>query len=426
MQAIGDNPTDADATLGALGLTEGCEIWRATWPLSAESFAASCLEFLEPEHVRRACGSIGMSEDVTRAILAGLEPLRRAPELRRLAWHCHWLLFRSTAEHAASVSGWPSVAGKLGADAAMFYAIVLLSGLDKLRGEHRRRGIPEAVTAETLWDLELWIREYRRRHGAWGFDETRWLARHFACRVVKLGRLQYEAGRFGPDFSVYRHRTGGRVVMLAGPGMTFRADGQFDGSDGRHDPAAAWAAEFADEGATIRGRAIRPEGKADPTEIALPSADWQSVLRKDDPVFNIHIPAGEKMDFDACGESLRTAAARLPEYFPEHRPKAFVCRTWLLDSQLEAYLPADSNIVRFLREFYLFPLPYADDSQTLERVFGRRDIDVDAAPTQTALQKAIVRHMKGGGRWRTAGGFLLPDDLDWGSQVYRTRLRFGQ
>ena len=57
------------------------------------------------------------------------------------------------------------------------------------------------------------------------------------------------------------------------------------------------------------------------------------------------------MDFEACGESMRTALAFFPRHFPERLPAvAFVCSTWFFDAQYQQILPATSNIVRFQRE----------------------------------------------------------------------------
>ena len=100
-------------------------------------------------------------------------------------------------------------------------------------------------------------------------------------------------------------------------------------------------------------------------------------------------------------------------HFPDYAFRAFDCYSWMLDAQLEDHLPPDSNIARFLGGFYLFPVPGANDAQTIERVFGFgiEKLDLDAAPQDTSLRRAVVSHMRNGGHWRGGGGVMFPQDL---------------
>ena len=78
--------------------------------------------------------------------------------------------------------------------------------------------------------------------------------------------------------------------------------------------------------------------------------------------------------------------------------------------------------MRFQKEFYLFPTPLDPDS-IVRNILGSVPGDPSTAPRQTALQRAVVAVLESGKTLRPTGGgcFLLPDDLDWGSQVYQRR-----
>jgi hypothetical protein len=68
-------------------------------------------------------------------------------------------------------------------------------------------------------------------------------------------------------------------------------------------------------------------------------------------------------------------------------------------------------------------LPGAADRGTFERVFGAPLKDLDSAPRDTALRRAIIAHCKAGKCWRGMGSLLFPQDLAWGAwgrQVYRS------
>ncbi|MBR2466541.1 MAG: amidohydrolase family protein [Clostridia bacterium] len=66
-----------------------------------------------------------------------------------------------------------------------------------------------------------------------------------------------------------------------------------------------------------------------------------------DPVIEVHIPEGEKLDLAACEESVNAAREFFKTYFPEYDYKCFTCHSWLLDDTLKNYLPENSGIVRF-------------------------------------------------------------------------------
>ena len=80
-----------------------------------------------------------------------------------------------------------------------------------------------------------------------------------------------------------------------------------------------------------------------------------------------------------------------------------------MDNQFGRYLPETSNILQFQRNFYLYPVPGANDAQTYERVFGRSYANIDETPQTTSLQRTLVAHVKAGGRWHSGGGFILRD-----------------
>jgi hypothetical protein len=113
------------------------------------------------------------------------------------------------------------------------------------------------------------------------------------------------------------------------------------------------------------------------------------------------------------------------DFFPRHfsdRPfVGFTCYSWLLDAQFETLLPSTSNLVRFQKEVYLFPVR-GGNGATFEAVFGRNMIDITKAPRETTMQRAFARHIEDGGHFRDGGCFLLPSEVsEWGSQFYRSQ-----
>ncbi|HUS93033.1 MAG TPA: acyltransferase domain-containing protein [Phycisphaerae bacterium] len=416
-------PRSFDETMDALALGEQRESWRAGWAEGQATYPPDGPEFLRERFVRETCATLEIPDDVREAVVESLAAFEALPTLKRLAWHCHCVLFGrepgGIEELCKAAIPWPTRPEQLPAWGEAFYPAVLLSGGPYMMDLHRRRGVPMDVTRDTTGDLPLWMRHYRERTGRWGLAEAGWLANHFRGRIYKLGRLQFRFEEFAYGFGAFRSAGDGRVVLLAPGGVRFRRDGQFDGAGGARDAEGAWTSTFSDDGGVLRGHPVSSDGRALPRAVELPKATWRPVLQQGDAILGVHIPATGPMSHAACGESFLRAAAFFPEHFPEFAWGAFVCTSWFLDNQFARLLPETSNIRRFQQEVQLFPLPGASDSQTFERVFGGRPADIERAPRDTILRRAIVEHVRAGGHFHAGGCVLFRDGLDWGGGARR-------
>ncbi|NOY82831.1 MAG: hypothetical protein GXP31_17680 [Kiritimatiellaeota bacterium] len=391
------------------------DAWEPDWGVSRASFAPERLFFLGPEYVRATCERLCISADIAEAMVAAAAGIRANSALARLAWHLYRRMFETPGLERADVRSWPLPPAQAAPYADLFMALLFLAGVPRIEAFYRRHNLPEEVFLETMTDLELWIREYRRKTGRWGFDELGWLVNHFTGKLFRLGRLQFQFGKFRYDYHAFRRRHDGRVLLLAGAGICVHPAGWAAGGPSPETPSAPYR-----EGpGSIHGWPVAPTGSIVRRELRLDAGAWRRVLKKEDPVLNIHIPAGSPMGFEACGDSFRRALAFFAEFFPDFHYRAFACGSWLLDPQFEDYLPEASNIRKFLREFYLFPLPGAAGGSTLARVLGGPVTNLEEAPRKTSLQRVVVAHLKAGKRWREGGGLLFPEDLNWGHRVYR-------
>ena len=335
---------DFDQIRDALELPDASEIWRATWDESRDEDSG----FLDKASLEEALCFIQMTPEVASAYRDARSHLDENAALKRLAWHCHCLLFEPPLDMSSAVSDWPMMPVHLGDAGRLFYGLVLISGVPRLRELHQARGIAEEVTVDTLSDLEVWTRVYREKYGCWGLEEREWLSRHLGCRLFKLGRLQFEMTTFPPDVH------------------------------------------------TSRGR----------------EAEVECVLKKGTPILNVHIQAGVPLEHAACVESYRWARVFFAKHFPEWSFDAYHCDTWLLAPQLAEYLPAASNIIRFQRDWRLLPSPDTSGRQIVERAFGCTVDDPLKETARTSLQRAIIEHIRKGGHWRNGAGLIFPEDLE--------------
>jgi hypothetical protein len=155
-------------------------------------------------------------------------------------------------------------------------------------------------------------------------------------------------------------------------------------------------------------------------DVTLSWGAWDRVLSPGDPVLEAHIPEGEPMTPESCGDSLRQALEFFPAHFPERRFLGFGCQSWLLNPELAQLLPPTSNLTRFQREVYLYPIPSGGRDGAIF-IFGEDNPDPLTAPRDTTLRRALLDHAAAGGRWRTSGMFLLTQDVEhYGTECYRS------
>lgn len=124
-----------------------------------------------------------------------------------------------------------------------------------------------------------------------------------------------------------------------------------------------------------------------------------------DRVLSTHIPRAGPLTAESVDASLAWGRTFFAEHFPGQPASAFYCSSWLLDPQLAAALPAESNMARFQRRWKLYGEPEMGDTDALFFTFARRgDVDLDQLPQDTTLQRALVARLRAGGHWRVCKG----------------------
>lgn len=115
------------------------------------------------------------------------------------------------------------------------------------------------------------------------------------------------------------------------------------------------------------------------------------------PVLHLHIPSDARLTPGNCRDSAQRARDFFRRFYPGRKDAACECRSWLLSPALEGLLPPDSRIRQFKRQFDLLSWDEDNDS-CKEWVFGRRDIPLDACPTDSSLQRRMKEHLLRGGQ----------------------------
>ena len=410
--------SNIDEVFACLGLPLPSSEWRDGWEESQRSLPA-IIPFLCESYVKEISDRIRLPVEQRNAIVGALGFFDVAPLWKRIAWHQHRLLLKHQFPVSVAPTDYP-VPDPSSEPESLYQVLIFLSGVPSVFANHARRGISESITVDTLSDMGVRIRGFYSGRGFYGLGLVpHWMRHHFSGRLLTIGRLQYEIQSFKHAFHGFRNAITGDVVMLAEQGSRFRDDGRKADSIEGGELQGVWAAEWVEDECTIRGTGISACGLAVRKSVLLDKSEWLPIISRGDPIWDIHIPPIGRMDFDACGESLRQAFVCLPKCYPDFPFKALTCNSWFLDTQLESYLGPMSNIVRFIREFYLLPASKAGGRGMMNRAFGNPEADIRNVPRDTSLQRAAATHIEQGGHWYNGAMIAFPENLDWGTQAYR-------
>lgn len=130
-------------------------------------------------------------------------------------------------------------------------------------------------------------------------------------------------------------------------------------------------------------------------------------IKKGDPVIEVHIPAGEKLDVEECLRSLDAAREFFPKYFPDYKWEHFTCHTWLLDSSLGELLSEGSNILAFGE---LFDVVHEEESAAVLRYVFKWNtnlINVRDAVCPSAFAERLKKYALSGGKLHESTGVIV-------------------
>ena len=398
------------------------EPWYERWPALMETFPEKDIWFLQDDYIIKAKKILMLDQKPLNALLEAVSYVRNNSFLSKLVWYFSHMIYDNHTELNPWQVPFPQLVNNHRNINDLLGLIILLSGFDRILEFHRSKKVPIQITIDTFRDIKIWLKDFYRKNGRWGLKENQWLIHHFTGRLYRLGRLQFAMDKFTGRIKVFKNKHDGVVIALSEEGIWYTRDGLVNGTNGINESDGVWMSKFQEDEEFYIGNPISPDGKAINKTVKLKKLDWRPKLAKDEPVLDLHIPEDGRMDHNLCGQSIEKAREFFPNYFPEWDYRAFTCTTWLFDSQFQTLLPSSSNIVRFQQEFYLYPVQ-SNDSQTFDRVFDGKPEDFNNAPRDTSLRRAIIDHYLRGGHLRGAGGFILKDDIDWGSQIYQKKRR---
>jgi len=390
------------------------------WSDAIEAMPPAGPDFLSADkirHYREYCSIDPEDEDF---LLETGRLICENENLKMLAWYLHWRLF---LKGEAITHPCPQLKTALGQRCGAFYLLVSFSMAPLILESHRKLGIPEETTKHTLKEIRGYNDNHKRGFknipGMYASQFT-WLRMYLNGNVfVRIGRLEFWLRIYGGGVRAYRNTRTGEVVALAEPDVEFTADGHVKNKNVPMDNVPGWTSKFSEEGSSVTGNPVVPEGRALQKTVKLDLKEWKCVLQKGVEVMDMHIPPGGGLSPEIFAQSVKEGVAFFRKYFPGRHLPAITCHSWLFNPDIGDALPPGAHLPEILKDLYLYPI-MSGNEDGLWFIFLQDKFDIATAPRGTSLQRSIISYLEKGRRWRCGGMFLLVDDVDsLGTHKYR-------
>lgn len=288
-----------------------------------------------------------------------------------------------------------------------------------IRARHAEMNLPESVTGESCRALGQAFRAMAEYPDAL-MKNLHWTGKYYRDIMFKTGIFVYRLARLSEKLPVwgFRQRATGRVLALASDGVKVDREGLICVDDAA---APEFTTSLRRTSREITGNLARADGRIVAQRVTLAPDDWENVLAPEALTAEIHIPPGRPMVGADCGASMRAAAEIIRRHLPQHDVRCFTCMSWILNPEWLELLPA-SNMARFMRELYLFPIR-SSPTAGIDFVFRKSaaELDLKTAPRQSRLQRVMLEKLEKREPLHAGGMFMLLDDVaHFGTQYYVT------
>lgn len=275
---------------------------------------------------------------------------------------------------------------------------------------YRRRGVPEKIICDTLRDsFEGGIKVCYGRFGRDGYEINRsfmWNQHYLGHRILRIGVLNFEMRpKFTDVARVFVNKNGEYKLLSNGQSISKR--GEITGSAA--DPDEAFVAEYRETDEGYEGYEIDTlNSKVTGNKVLLPKSEWSVAIEPDDPVINVHIPESGGFNRENIEWAYRECYDVFKKCFPEFKPRAFTCFSWMMEPRICELLGEKSNIVGFQSKYMRFPRKSSGKAVFTFLFRVNTDTPVDSLPDTTSLQRKVKElYMNGEHIYEPCGVFFF-------------------
>jgi len=279
----------------------------------------------------------------------------------------------------------------------------LLWYIEDMVAAMEKRGLPFEVISDTLHGFEAETDDHLELYGRRGISPyVGWFLHFLRGEIIRVGRLNFEMTTFSRPVRVYE-KDGDIKILIDGADM--HKDGMMFGSAGQTDEGSKYRAEISESDGSVTGYAVNALGECVPEKVTI--CGYREVLRRGDPIINVHIPAKDPFNARICEESYENARRIFAKHYPEFEYKAFCCFSWMMEKRLYEIMGRDTNITLFADKFHAFP-----QRSAAKDVYGNLfhvlpDTPTSELPENTSMQRKVKAYMLEGKYFYEKGGVFL-------------------
>lgn len=289
----------------------------------------------------------GFAPEIEAVLAEYLLFLQNREDLLNLAQTYHDDIFENNRYTLAQVEELPANDGR---EEGLLFAALYLARCERLPDVLAKRGIPAEFGAGALQAYKDALKNNKERYGGYGLQGMyrSSTTRYLMPVEFRLGRLLFELVKFSSAFEVYRNQETGETVPVALPGFQYMPSGERPPKTYEGELIEPYIKENGDEMVCF---VFDDNGNLRTTPVTLKLSAYDKVLKSGDDVLSVHIPGEGRMTPELVDEAFQIADAFFAKHYGDVDFKAYVCSSWLLNTDIKEFLDADSNIIRFQNRF---------------------------------------------------------------------------
>lgn len=253
---------------------------------------------------------------------------------------------------------------------------------------------PEALNEENIGAFRGYSYACLEQKGYWGIVEWNWNMLSAGGCMFVFDILKYVPGEFTADFPVITD--GNSYVSLAGNEFFVGKEGELVDSAEK----AVFKTSFYEDDERYIGHIINRDGAVEEKATEFSKSVWKDFLRGGTHTIEIHIPQRIEYTPERIKYAHKLALDFYKDFYPQHKPKAVACYSWLYSPQLKKVLPENSNILAVNSKLHLLP------------IIASFDGDCRFLRQGTSLQKRIAEECARGTEFHYGISYIAIDEID--------------
>ncbi len=376
----------------AVGVSEYPAYMPKIYEMLERSGELDSLFLVSEERVLRINDKYKILENASRdALTASVHALQSRPELIRYVNVMAEALCDRDLIHK---EGLPEIPEPSREDIALnFLAFVaMLPALENADKVMHERKFPEEVICANYKNFEYCVDTHFSRFDFYALSDNYfgWLQRYLDCIIMEYAGYRFEMVRSYMKRIIILRNTGSGEYAYVMPAIMMHRDGAVLGSADFEDEDGAYLAEFVEADDRFEGYPCDKSGFCTGKRVIYPRPEWELYMNYDGPVINTHFPKGSNLKGTAFSDACRDAIKLFEVSYPEFKPRAFVCCSWLLDPRVDEVCGGAPNIVNFQSQFQIFPIK--DRGQDVFKFVFLKPFDsYEELPEDTRLMRGIKK-----------------------------------